>query len=236
MANTAKKNLIKDSNKYYKFDLIDGVHPIQQKAPSSAVNYQARQRPKGKVTFFNFELAKEMGIIDINHPEKLNKLLENKILETFSLIIINEYDEINNLKFDKDTIKKNRYMATRYLQIQHPNKQGKTSGDGRSVWNGTISNNGQTWDVSSCGTGATCLSPATSNNCKFYQSGDPSVSYGCGYSEIDEGIAALFFSEIFNKNNFKTERVLALIEFRGGISINIRAHTNLLRPSHFFLY
>jgi len=26
-------------------------------------------------------------------------------------------------------------MATRYLETQHHNKQGKTSGDGRSIWN-----------------------------------------------------------------------------------------------------
>ena len=43
-------------------------------------------------------------------------------------------------------------------------------------------------------------------------------------------------SEILHKNNISTERVLALIEFENGYSINVRVHNNLLRPSHLFLY
>lgn len=40
----------------------------------------------------------------------------------------------------------------------------------------------------SCGTGATCLSPATHIFKKFFQTGDPSISYGCGYSDLDDGV------------------------------------------------
>ena len=36
------------------------------------------------------------------------------------------------------------------------------------------------------------------------------------------------------KNGFKTERVLAIIEFEKGLGINVRANPNLMRPSHFF--
>ena len=96
-------------------------------------------------------MAKDMGLIPKDHAAEMNPILETKILETFGIIIINEYDQINNRKFPEEDIKPNKYMATRYLQLQHPNKQGKTSGDGRSIWNGCIKHQGKTWDVSSCG-------------------------------------------------------------------------------------
>lgn len=219
---------------YDRFESINGKHPLKKACDDAFIEYGARHRKGGKVAAFNFPLAKEMGLIPKGHPEELTKELEEKILETFSLVIINEYDEINNIKFPKDEILPNKYMATRYLQLQHPNKQGKTSGDGRSIWNGMISHKGKSWDISSCGTGATALSPATAIQKKFFQSGDPSISYGCGYSELDEGLSTLFFSEIFHKNGIDTERVLGIIDYGNNISINIRAHQNLLRPSHLF--
>ncbi|MFT6067691.1 MAG: hypothetical protein ACJAT2_001870 [Bacteriovoracaceae bacterium] len=219
---------------YDRFDSINGKHPLKKACDDAFIEYGARHRKGGKVAAFNFPLAKEMGLIPKGHPEELTPELEAKILETFSLVIINEYDEINKIKFPKDEILPNKYMATRYLQLQHPNKQGKTSGDGRSIWNGMISHKGKSWDVSSCGTGATALSPATAIQKKFFQSGDPSISYGCGYSELDEGLSTLFFSEIFHKNGIDTERVLGIIDYGNNISINIRAHQNLLRPSHLF--
>jgi hypothetical protein len=230
-----QKAPLKQSKKDYpRLKSINGKHPLQKVAPESVVEYKVRSRNGGKVAFFNFDLAKEMGLIPKDHPCELNNKLIEEIMDTFSIVIINEYDEINNINFPKDEIKPHKYMATRYLQLQHPNKQGRTSGDGRSVWNGSVNYRGKTWDISSCGTGATCLSPATSLNNKFYKTGDPSISYGCGYSEVDEGFASLFFSEIFNRNGIGTERVLGIIEFAKGLSINIRVHNNLLRPSHLF--
>ena len=223
-------------DKYSPFNKINGKHPLQERVPSSTVLYKARLRENGKVLAFNFNLAKEMGLISKNHPEKLNKKLEKKILETFGLVIINEYDIENEVQFDEDKVLPFSYMATRYVQLQHENKQGKTSGDGRSVWNGQVSYRGKTFDISSCGTGATCLSPATAKFKKNFQSGDPSISYGCGYSEKDEGIGTLLMSEILYHNKIPTERVLAVIEFEKGLSINVRVHENLLRPSHLFLY
>ena len=62
------------------------------------------------------------------------------------------------------------------------------------------------------------------------------MSYGCGYSEVDEGLADVFFSEIFEHNHINTERILAILGFRGGRAITVRAHSNLLRPSHLFSY
>jgi len=219
---------------YHHFEQINGTHPLKDNVPGSYVEYQARTKEGGKVAFFNFELAKEMGLIPDAHPHELNPELVDKILETFSLVIINEYDILHKTKFPEKDIKENTYMATRYLQLQHPNKQGKTSGDGRSIWNGTFKNKDKTWDISSCGTGATCLSPAANIQKKFFKTGDPSVSYGCGLSEVEEGLNTLFMSEVFHRNKITTERVLAIIEFKKGLGINIRAHDNLLRPSHFF--
>ncbi len=231
----SKRNSDLDSGcSYDRFNTINGKHPLKKACDEAFIEYGARHRKGGKVAAFNFPLAKEMGLVPKGHPEELTPELEAKILETFSLVIINEYDEINNIKFPKEEILPNKYMATRYLQLQHPNKQGKTSGDGRSIWNGMVSHKGKSWDVSSCGTGATALSPATAIQKKFFQSGDPTISYGCGYSELDEGLSTLFFSEIFHKNGIDTERVLGIIDYGNNISINIRAHQNLLRPSHLF--
>lgn len=221
-------------NPYSRFEKINGKHPLREVSEDCFVDYQVRTRHGGKVSAFNFALAKEMGLIPKSHPEVLSKKLEKTILETFSIIIINEYDIENDIKFPKKDIRKHPRMATRYLQLQHPNKNGTTSGDGRSVWNGSFKNKGVTWDVQSCGTGATKLSPATQIYGKHFQSGDPSISYGCGYGELDEGLQTLFFSEILNQNGFATERVLAVIEFANNISITVRANKNLLRPSHMF--
>ncbi len=219
---------------YPKFKQVNGKHPLQSACADSFLLYRTRERKGGKVALFNFDLAKELGLIPSDHPNEMTKELEKSILDTFSIVIINEYDQINGNSYPKDEIKPNKYMATRYLQLQHPCKKGTTSGDGRSIWNGSIRHKGKSWDISSCGTGATALSPATHIEKKFFKTGDPAISYGCGYSEIDEGLGSIFFSEIFQRNNITTERCLGIIEFKNDISINIRVHENLIRPSHMF--
>jgi uncharacterized protein YdiU (UPF0061 family) len=127
-------------------------------------------------------------------------------------------------------------MATRYLQLQHPDKRGMTSGDGRSIWNGSVTHRGVTWDVSSCGTGATCLSPATAIEKRYFRTGDPDVCYGCGMADLNAGIGAAIFSEVLHRSGVPTERTLAVLGFEDGFAINVRAGRNLLRPSHFFLH
>jgi hypothetical protein len=221
-------------DQYDLFDEINGTHPWQEEVPGSYVPYLARYRKGGKIAYFNFELAIEMGLIKEDHPFKMNQKLEDKLLETFSLVIINEYDLINGRKFNPSEVRPNPYMATRYLQLQHPSKKGLTSGDGRSIWNGQFFNGKNYWDVSSCGTGATCLSPATAIQQKFFKTGDPSISYGCGYSDLQDGVSAAVMSEVFHRKNIPTERTLLVIEYPGKISVNVRASKNLLRPSHFF--
>jgi hypothetical protein len=235
--NPVRKSQETPQKKHYStFSKLCGDHPFKENVPGGRVEYQVRHKKGGKIAFFNFDLAKQLGLIPPNHPQELNDELENKILETFSLVIINEYDINHQVKFPTEEILPKKFMATRYLQLQHPDKTGRTSGDGRSIWNGTVRHNGVTWDVSSCGTGATKLSPACNINKKFYQTGDPSISYGCGLSEISEGLETLFFSEVLGRNGVKTERILAIIEFEKGLAINVRAYPNLLRPSHFFCH
>lgn len=237
MAQTLKKEKSKSKSKNYsKFDQIDGSHPFKKAVPNGFVDYPARIRKNGKVGYFNYALAKEMGLIPADHNERMTKELENKILETFGIVIINEFDQMNERVFPEKEMKSGTYMATRYLQLQHEDKTGKSSGDGRSVWNGHVKNRGKAWDISSCGTGATRLSPATSKYNKFFETGDPSISYGCGYAELDEGLATALFSDIFKQNGVETEETLCVLEFEKNYSINVRAHSSLLRPSHFFGY
>jgi len=125
-------------------------------------------------------------------------------------------------------------MATRYLQLQHPDKRGLNSGDGRSIWNGLVSGRAGSWDVSSCGTGVTRLCPATSALGRFFRTGNAITDYGCGTAHIDEGIGAALMSEAFARNGIRTERVLAVLSLPSGQAINVRVAPNLLRPSHFF--
>lgn len=233
--NQIKKNLTDEVGKraYSSFGQLNGEHAFKKQVPGGRVEYKARHRKGGKVAFFNFDLAVEMGLIPKNHPKLMNPDLEKEIIETFSITIINEFDLINKTKIPEDEILPNTFMATRYLQLQHPDKTGKTSGDGRTIWNGSVRHAGVTWDVSSCGTGGTKLSPACNINKKFYQTGDPAISYGCGLSDVAEGLETLFFSEVLGKNGFRTEKILAIVEYDKGISINVRANPNLMRPSHF---
>jgi len=224
------------SNNYNSFDTLDGSHPFKDVVEDGHVDYEARSRKGAKIRYFNFDLAKEMGLLPKSHPNGLNNKLSEKILKTFSLMIINEYDIEHNRDFSKDKIKDAKFMATRYLQLQHDDKKGLSSGDGRSIWNGQFKNGKETWDITSCGTGGTRLSPATTKFNKFFENGDPSISYGCGFAEIDEGIAQALFSEVFYKNKIKTERTLLVLEFEKGYAINVRAHPSLLRPSHFFIH
>ena len=222
--------------RYSEFARIDGTHPYRDAMPDGFIDYAARVRPGGNVFYFNFALAKEMGLIPQNHPEILDKELSKATLDTFSLEIINEYDVIHKRRFLASTLKPNRYMATRYLQCQHPDKRGGTSGDGRSIWNGCFKGKRGIWDISSCGTGATSLSPATAIEGKFFKTGDKNVSYGCGRADLADGISAALMSDIFHRNNIPTERTLAVISYKDGTAINVRAYQNLLRPAHLFRY
>lgn len=223
-------------NTYSRFDEIDGRHPWMDAVPEGFVGYRVRQLQTGKVSYFNFILAKEMGLIPADHPNEMTPVLEEKLIQTFSLQIINEYDELSRRRIDPKTIRPNKYMATRYLQLQHSNKQGKTSGDGRGIWNGTLNFRGKTWDISSRGTGVTCLAPGAVQANRPLKTGGTEFGYGCGLAEIDELFGASILAEIMHLQGINTERVLCIIDLGKGYGIGVRAAQNLIRPAHLFLY
>lgn len=227
---------VQNHKKYKNFAQLNGNHPWMDQVPEGYIAYKVRSIENAKLTYFNFDLAKEMGLIPQNHEHKLSKELEKVVLDTFAIQIINEFDIENNKKFDPKTIKPNLYMATRYLQLQHPNKQGKTSGDGRSIWNGTVKSKTACWDVSSRGTGVTALAPGIILSGKNLETGNEDYGYGCGLAEIDELYATALMSEIFHANKIPTERTLAVIETGDLVGIGVRAGKNLLRPAHLFAF
>ncbi len=221
---------------YEKFKELNGTHPWRKVNPDGYVDYQARYRPNGRVLYFNFPLARELELIPACHPPVINKQLERVILETFSLQIINEYDLKHGKKYSQETVKPGFYMATRYLQTQHRNKQGKTSGDGRSIWNGCLRTRDLTFDISSRGTGATILSPGAQNSDGAVETGDESYGYSSGLADLDEMLAGAVMSEIFYRQGIPTERCLAVIGFSDGTAIGVRSAPNLIRPAHIFRY
>src|SRR5215213_5469868 len=221
---------------YEKFKEVDGTHPWRNVSPDGYIDYRARYRPQGRVVYFNFPLAKEMGLIPSDHPPGINKELEQTILDTFSLQIINEYDLQQNKKFPPETIKPNAYMATRYLQTQHRNRQGKTSGDGRSIWNGYLRSENLTFDISSRGTGTTILSPGAQQANGAVATGDLTYGYSSGLAELDEMLGSAVMSEIFYRQGIPTERCLTVIAFPDATAIGVRSAPNLIRPAHIFRY
>jgi uncharacterized protein YdiU (UPF0061 family) len=214
---------------------LDGSHPFRQAVADGWVEYPARKRRNGRVFLFNFALAREMGVLPADAPDVLDRKLKAEILEAFSLQIVNEYDVEHEPKAMAGTGSR-RFMATRYLQLQHPDRRGKSSGDGRSIWNGMLRCGRESWDVSSCGTGATRLSPATAIHKRFFRTGDPSVSYGCGRASLWDSLCAALMSESLHAGGVRTERTLAIIEYGDGSCVGVRAYPNLLRPAHFFLW
>lgn len=200
------------------------------------MDYRARYRPGGRVAYFNFPLARELGLVPAAHPARLNARLEAAILAAFSLKIVNEYDQAHPDPGARGALKPKAYMATRYLQLQHKDKRGSTSGDGRSIWNGCLEANGMLFDVSSRGTGATILSPGASAAGRPLPTGDESLGYASGTADLDEMLGSALMSEIFHREGIPTERCLAVIDYGDGAAIGVRAAPNLVRPAHLFRF
>ena len=137
---------------YDRFQSLDGSHAWRGVCADGYIDYRARPRENGRVIYFNFVLAKELSLIPANHAHRMTRALEQSILDTFALQIINEYDLAHESKSTREAVTPQAYMATRYLQAQHKDKRGLTSGDGRAIWNGSIQSRGKTWDISSRGT------------------------------------------------------------------------------------
>jgi len=224
------------SSDYTAIERVDGRHPFREAVGDGYVDYEARRVRGCRLIYFNFDLARDMGLISPDHPDRLNAALRRAVVDTFGLVILNEFDRAQDRPVPTRDRLPNAYMATRYLQLQHPGRSGKTSGDGRSVWNGTHRSKGVTWDLSSCGTGVTRLCPATAEQGVFFKTANGNASYGCGTASLDEGLGAALMSETFHRSGLVTERVLAVLERPDGFAINVRAARNLLRPSHFMVH
>ncbi len=218
------------------FRALDGSHPLRLALPEGQTSYHARPIAGAEVVWFNHALAREMGLIPAGRPERLDAELRRAVLDAFALQIVNEWDLHHGPPLDPTERLPGPYMATRYLQLQHPGRTGRTSGDGRSVWIGTAGGPDGEWDISACGTGVTHLCPATAWSGRFYRTGSRAASYGCGTATVQEGLGAALMSEALHREGVQTERVLAVIGLGGGRAINVRAGRNLLRPAHFFLW
>jgi hypothetical protein len=220
---------------YEAFAQLDGSHPWRNVSPEGYQDYQASYLPGGRVAYFNYPLSREMGLVSRDHPPRMNSRLERTILDTFALQIINEYDLAHPRRWAKAKLKPGRYMATRYLQLQHNSRQGRTSGDGRAIWNGCIKTATLTFDVSSRGTGVTCLCPGAQLADGPLKTG-ANIGYGSGTADLDEMLGSAIMSEIFYRQGYPTERTLAVIDFGDGTAIGVRSAPNLLRPAHLFRY
>lgn len=221
---------------YEKFKEIDGTHPWREVAADGYIDYRARLRPRGRVLYFNFPLAVEMELIPEDHPPMMNEELERIILDTFSLQIINEHDQLTGVEFPPEAIKPHLYMATRYLQLQHKSRQGKTSGDGRSIWNGFVKTRRLTFDVSSRGTGATILSPGAQQAGEPLPTGASEYGYSSGRADPHEMLGTAVMSEILYRQGIPTERTLVVIDYPDGTAIGARTAPNLIRPAHIFRF
>lgn len=221
---------------YDKLKSLDGNHPWRAVSPDGYVDYHARSRSGGRVIYFNFALARELDILPANHARRMTAALERAILDSFALQIVNEYDLAHPESYDARSVRPHPYMATRYLQLQHKDRCGRTSGDGRAIWNGTIKTRKLTFDVSSRGTGATRLSPGAQVAGKPIKTGDDTWGYCCGRADLDEMLGTAVMSEIFYQNGLPTERTLAIIDFGDGTAIGVRTAPNLIRPAHIFRY
>ncbi len=67
-------------NTYSKIKKINGKHPLQKETIDSFVAYRARKRHGGKVVVFNYELAREIGLISKSHPNHMTPDLEKELL------------------------------------------------------------------------------------------------------------------------------------------------------------
>jgi uncharacterized protein YdiU (UPF0061 family) len=221
---------------YEQFESLDGTHDRRKVSDDGYVDYRARTRAGGRVAYFNFDLARSIELIPANHATRMTAALEHAILQTFALQIINEYDLDCGFDLGQKSVRPHPFMATRYLQAQHRDKRGLRSGDGRAIWNGSLTARRVTYDISSRGTGATRLSPGAAVAGMPIKTGDNTWGYCNGRAELDEMLGTALMSEIFHRNGFPTERTLAVIDFGDGTAIGVRAAPNLLRPAHIFRY
>src|SRR4029453_17619169 len=107
----------RDDDAYSAFARIDGRHPFRDPVPGGRVDYRARRRRDGEVAFFNYGLAREMGLIPAPHPDTMSAALPRAPPDAFALVIVNEYDVAHAVRIPPRDLLPHPYMATRYLQL-----------------------------------------------------------------------------------------------------------------------
>jgi hypothetical protein len=128
----------KKDDPYRLFRRLDGRHPFKDQVTGGFLDYPARRVPGTEVVYFNFPLAREIGLIRARHPARLTAGLREAILNTFAIQIVNEYDFEHGLKITEQDLLPGTFMATRYLQLQHPGRTGKGSGDAATGMRTTV--------------------------------------------------------------------------------------------------
>ena len=182
---------------YRRFRQLDGSHPWKSAVPAGYVDYPARRRRGGEVAYFQFRACSR----DRASSRRITPTSSTRLSGAPSSIPSASSSSTNGTssttpRCRSGIVMPGTYMATRYLQLQHTDRRGSTSGDGRSVWNGCIRYHGVTWDVSSCGTGVTRLCPATAAEKRFFKTGNRYASYGCGTAALAEGLGTAIMSEV----------------------------------------
>jgi len=134
------------------------IHPYKERVPGGHVAYAARRMRGSRIAYFNYALAREMGLIPADSSARMTAELEARaIARRVHLRIINEYDLERRRRFPESERLPQTYMATRYLALQHPGGARAKTSWGRPQRCGTAPcrTDGATWDVTSCGTGVT---------------------------------------------------------------------------------
>ena len=62
---------------YSSLETLDGRHPLRERVPSAVVSYPARRRHDGEIAYFNFGLARELGILPADHPDEMTPALRH---------------------------------------------------------------------------------------------------------------------------------------------------------------
>ena len=69
------------SSPYRRLERLDGRHPFKSGGSDCYVDYRARRRHDAEVAYLNFGLAREMGVIPADHPDRLTPALRRALLD-----------------------------------------------------------------------------------------------------------------------------------------------------------
>ncbi len=212
--------------------LLDKHHsmPAQLETSTYFEKFEIVPNKNSKIVLFNFELAKELGLLPADAPNHLTQELEQKILSTFDFKI----DETGTLTGNRPQV-----FATYYSDGGLDYDSG--TGDGRSVWLGEIKSRSEdgrerTFDINTKGTGRTGLGyEALAGHTdglthqpdilQEYYSGE--VLYKSGISNASRVLVAIGTNEIRTLSDGKT---------KAPAGIMVRVSPTNLRFAHLWRY